>query len=84
MAIDDCEIDPFRLPSSELCLQPLLRPSVLRKDDQARRVAIDPMDDERTSLTAWPQVMFDLVVDRWIVFPRERDNQQSRRLVDDE
>ena len=73
MAVDDREIDPLRFPSTELCFQPLLRPGVLRKDDQARRVPIDPMDDERASLTAWPQMMLDLVIDRWLVFSWERD-----------
>ncbi len=46
-AVHDRPVDPLRFATFELILQRPLRRCVLRKDHQARRVLIDPMDGKR-------------------------------------
>src|SRR5688500_5128186 len=47
MAVDHGAVDPFRLATAELRFELLLCARILGEDDQARRVAVDPVDDER-------------------------------------
>ena len=65
--MDEGEIDAFGGPPFELILQFALRIGRFREDDQARRVAIDPMDDERFDLAMRAQVLFHLVEQRGFV-----------------
>ena len=52
MAVDDREIDPFRLASPELILQFPLRIRPGGKYDKTRSISIDAVDDERSPLSA--------------------------------
>src|SRR4051794_32129866 len=79
MAVDDREIDPFRLAAPELILQFPLRIGPRRKHDEPGRVAIDAMDDERPALSARSQMEHELGLDRCRIFlPLERYGEQSR------
>src|ERR1041384_4713825 len=81
MAVDEREIHAFRLALDELLLHRLLRTRIFGEYDEARRVAIDPMHDERTpALRA--QVAFELAVNRrFVLLARQRDREQPGRLV---
>jgi hypothetical protein len=85
MSIDHREIHTLRFVSLELVLQTMLRIRSRRKNDQARRVAIDAMDDERAALPARPQMGGQLLFDAvFVASSRQRHRQQAGRLVDDD
>ena len=69
----------------ELSLQVILRGGRFREYDQARRVAIDAVDDERPAAAAAAQVLLQIVEHRARVFApaqRQRHGQESGRLVE--
>ena len=67
----------------ELFLQSPFTARVLREHDQARRVAIDSMDDVRFALSARPQMVLDLLLHRHGLMPaRQRHRQHTGGLVD--
>lgn len=85
MSIDHREIHTLRFVSLELVLETMLRIRSGRKHDQARRVAIDTVDDERAALPARPQMGGQLLFDAvFVASSRQRHRQQAGRLVDDD
>ena len=62
MPVNHGPVHAIRLAPPELILQKLLRPRVLGEHDEARRVAIDPVHDERPPLPVRPQVILEVVV----------------------
>src|SRR5687768_12605883 len=65
MSVDDSPVDARGLAAPELHPQVLLRARVRRKDDESRRVLIDPVDDQRATLAMRSEMIFDELVDRW-------------------
>jgi hypothetical protein len=85
MAVDDGKVDTFRLVPLELILQPALRIRPRREHDEARRVAIDPVNDEWFSLAACSQMNGELFFDaRPVIAGREGHGQHPGRLVDND
>src|SRR5207248_8866800 len=83
MAVDDGAVDAFGLAALELFLERALRVGALGEHDEARGVAVDPVDDERPTLTADPQIPGELVVRRCgVAAPLERHGKQPCRLVE--
>ncbi len=85
LAVDDGEVDPLGLTPGKLRLQPLLRGRILGKHDEARRVLVDAVDDERAALAVRAEALLDLVVDgRHVRVALERNREDARRLADDQ
>ena len=85
VAVNDRPVHPFRLTASELGLQLVLRARRLREDDEAGRVEVDAMHDERSPLAARAEMILDVVVRRHRAGPPlERDRQHAGRLVEDD
>ena len=69
----------------ELLPQPFLRQGDLGEHDEPRRVAVDPVDDQRPPLSAWTEMVFDQVVHRRrVAAPLEGDDEQPGRFVQHE
>src|SRR5262245_19199284 len=58
MTVDDGEVDALRFAALELRLEPRLRRRVLREDDEAGRVLVDPVNDQRPPLAGRPEMPF--------------------------
>ena len=83
MAVHDREVNTFRLMPLELIFQATLRVRPRREHDQARRVAIDPVNDERSALAPCSQVHGKLLFDAGpVIAGREGHRQHPGRLVD--
>jgi hypothetical protein len=65
VSVNQCDVHTFRLPSSELILERSLRSQRLGEQHETGRVAIDAMDDERTSMTMTAEVLLEQCEDRW-------------------
>ena len=81
MAVDHRQIDALGLAPLELRFQPLLRARVFREDDEAGRVAVDPVHDERPALVRAEVILDQLLDRRGVASSIERHRQQSRWFV---
>lgn len=80
--VDERQVYPLRFALNELLFECLLGAWILREHHETRGVAIDAMHDERPAPLR-TQVLFKPIVDRWLrIFSRQRNRQQSCRLVD--
>ena len=85
MTLDDRQVDAFRFAPPELLDERPLRRSGPRKNDESRRVLIDPVHDEWTALAVRSIPLLERIEDRrrcGTAF--ERHGKQPRRLVDDD
>ncbi len=83
-AVDHRLVDPLRTMPLELLLQRELRGFALGEQHQARRIAIDPVHDERAPPAAPAQIDLEILEHRARVvaaLQRQRHRQQSGRLV---
>jgi hypothetical protein len=82
VSVDNGEIDTLRLTPAKLVPQALLSVGAHREHDEPGRIAVYAMDNERLSFPAMPQVVDELVLDRWSgVATLERYGQQARWFV---
>ena len=83
MAIHYGEIHALRGALAELVLQRGVRPRILGKHDDTRRITIDAMHHERLSLAMRSKVVLDLIEDRFFLPTSfKRDREQPSRLVE--
>ncbi len=82
MTVNNCQIYPFRFMTLELLFEPGMSLGVHREHDEPRRVAVDPVDDQRPPLATRMKMRQKLVGDRRIAAVSQRDRQQPGRLID--
>ena len=85
VTLDDRQVDALRFAPPELLDERPLRRSGSRKNDEPRRVLIDPVHDEWTPLAVRSIPVLERIENRrrsGTAF--ERHGKQSRRLVDDD
>src|SRR5215468_6964267 len=82
VAVNDGQIDPLSFPLLELVFQFSLRFRSLSENDDARRVAVDPVNDQRLQLFVGTQMVFDLVEQRRLAGLRgQRHSEQTGGFV---
>ena len=87
VTVHDGLVDALRLMPFELRLQRRLRRGGFREQDETRRVAIDPVDDERPAPAAPAEVGLEILEERRRVMAPlrgQRYGEQSGRLVQDD
>src|SRR5262245_12617785 len=85
MPVDDGLVHALGVMALELALQNLSGRAGARDDDQARGVAVDPVDDARLLFPSTAQVPLEVVSNRGLVgLPWQRNREQPRWLVDDQ
>ena len=84
MAVDNGQIDPLRLVAFELFFQRRVSIGAHREHHEARRVSVDPVDDQGQPLATRAEMRLELLRDRRVGAVRERHRQQAWRLVNDD
>src|SRR5579871_3632980 len=83
MAVYDRQIYTLGFMPAELILQPPLRVAAKREQHEPRRIAIDPVNDERPAFAMRSEISDEKFLDgRGLAPAVERHGQQTRRLVD--
>ncbi len=85
MSVNDGSVDALDGAAFELIAERVLRRRGLGEHDEAGRVAIDPMDDERLAFALRAQMRDELIDHRVrVLLPLERYGKQASWFVEDD